>query len=175
MQVELTDATLTCYVEEKVRAGDFPTASSVVEHALTWMMRIDALCEAAFKGNLSEVKRLLEDDVPANAANHWGRTPLSLAEDVDVIRELLTAGARPDAAGENLLHGWVDAACDAMHQYRRIEPLPEHMEILRLLIAHGADPLAADEAHATALDVAQRYRCAPVIRFLEAAARKAAE
>ena len=128
----------------------------------------DDLCDGARVGNLLEVERLLAAGVSPDAGDRRGIKPLHQAEDVEVIRLLLDAGATigPNE-GWTLLHMWVDAACDVMHQLNLPEPKPDVMEILRLLLVHGADPNARDAQHGTPLDLARRYRCEPVIRSLE--------
>src|SRR5688500_2465267 len=127
----------------------------------------DDLCDAARVGNLAEVKRLLAAGVPPDAGDRRGIKPLHQAEDVEVIRFLLDAGATIGNDGSALLHMWVDAACDVMHQLNLPEPEPDVMEILRLLLAHGADPNVRDPRNGTPLDMARRYRCEAVIRLLE--------
>jgi ankyrin repeat protein len=128
----------------------------------------DDLCDAAGDGNLAEVKRLLADGVSPDAVDRRGNRPLHQAEDVEVIRLLLDSGATiAPNEGWTLLHMWVDATCDVMHQLNLPEPELDDMEILRLLLAHGADPHTRDPQHGMPLDVARRYQCEPVIRLLE--------
>ena len=128
----------------------------------------DDLCDAAGDGKLAEVKRLLAEGVSPDAVDRRGNKPIHQAEDVEVIRVLLDAGATIGPhEGWTLLHMWVDAACDVMHQLNLPEPKSDHMEILRLLLTHGANPNARDAQHGTPLDIARGYGCEPVIRLLE--------
>jgi ankyrin repeat protein len=53
-----------------------------------------------------------------------------------------------------------------MHQLSLAGPEPDTMEILTLLLAHDADPLARGVQGHSALDLARSYRCEAVIRFL---------
>jgi ankyrin repeat protein len=54
-----------------------------------------------------------------------------------------------------------------MHQLDLSEPKPDHMELLRLILARGANLDARDAEHGTPLDVARRYDCEPIVRLLE--------
>jgi ankyrin repeat protein len=97
-----------------------------------------AIVRAADKGNLEEVRRLVQQDRGLLDANDDSWTPLTAAAsrgDVDIIRYLVEEGAELDLRDPD---GWtaLDLAC----MYGRSEVVP-------LLLAHGANAVApGDEA-----------------------------
>ncbi|KAM6224332.1 ankyrin repeat domain-containing protein 31 [Rhynchocyon petersi] len=100
---------------------------------------------AAKRGNVSEVKALLDSRAQVNLKDNAGWTPLHEASSEgsnDVIVELLKSGA--DINSENLdgilpLH---DAATK------------NHLKVAETLLQHGANPNQKDQNQKTALDVA---------------------
>ena len=98
--------------------------------------KAEALGEAARKGDVTAVKKLLDEGVDVNTKYRYNRTALSFACDrghVEVVKVLLDRGA--DVNIKDTFYGatpltW--AAGPAM------ERTPQHAEIVALLLKHGA-------------------------------------
>jgi uncharacterized protein len=122
------------------------------------------LHQAAFSGNVADVKRLLSAGADVNATNDYGVTAMQLAADTgnaELIRLLLKAGAdasSPNPEGETALHliartGNVDAAklllkagaaVDARENFGGQTPLMwavarRHPAMVEFLASKGAD------------------------------------
>jgi hypothetical protein len=98
--------------------------------------KADALAEAARKGDPVVVKKLLDDGVDVNTKFRYGATALSYACDrghLDVVKLLLDRGA--DVNVKDTFYG-------AMPLNWAVSPAmgrkPQHPEIVRLLLQHGA-------------------------------------
>ena len=99
--------------------------------------KADALAAAARKGDAATVKQLLDEGVDVNTKYRYGATALSYACDrghVDVVKLLLDRGA--DANVKDTFYGatpltW--AVSPAMDR------TPQHAEVVRLLLQHGAN------------------------------------
>lgn len=92
------------------------------------------MIKAAFSGQASEVKRLLEDGANVNAKRENGMTALmgaSLAGHQEVVELLLAKGAEVDAKVYFFGRGGGATAYDLAAQ-------KEHREIMRVLIRAGA-------------------------------------
>jgi uncharacterized protein len=83
----------------------------------------------------------------------WSRAHLAVEhDDLPTLARLLSDGADvqdPDARGCTLLHHAVDVEVDCAAQGG-----PLHVDTTALLLARGADPLAADPGGQTPLDSA---------------------
>jgi hypothetical protein len=99
--------------------------------------KADALAAAARKGDAALVKQLLDEGVDVNTKYRYGATALSYACDrghVDVVKLLLDRGA--DVNVKDTFYGatpltW--AVSPAMDR------TPQHAEVVRLLLQHGAN------------------------------------
>jgi hypothetical protein len=98
--------------------------------------KTDALAEAARKGDAAVVKKLLDEGVDVNTKYRYGATALSYACDrghLDVVKLLIERGA--DVNVKDTFYGatpltW--AVSPAMGRK------PQHAEVVRLLLQHGA-------------------------------------
>jgi ankyrin repeat protein len=96
----------------------------------------DALADAARKGDAAVVKKLLDEGVDVNTKYRYGATALSYACDrghLDVVKLLLDRGA--DVNVKDSFYGatpLIWAVTPAMGRK------PQHPEIVRLLLQHGA-------------------------------------
>jgi len=98
--------------------------------------KADALAEAARKGDAAVVKKLLDEGVDVNTKYRYGATALSYACDrghLDVVKLLIERGA--DVNVKDTFYGatpltW--AVTPAMGRK------PQHPEVVRLLLQHGA-------------------------------------
>jgi ankyrin repeat protein len=96
----------------------------------------DALSEAARKGDAAAVKKLLDEGVDVNTKFRYGATALSYACDrghLDVVKLLIDRGADVNVK-DTFYHAtpltW--AVSPAMGRK------PQHAEVVRLLLQHGA-------------------------------------
>ncbi len=143
----------------------------------TGMDAIQRLADAAETGDAEQVARLLREGVPADASSTegWSRTALDraiVAEQTDVVRLLLAAGADPDQR------------TGAYHEDMPLRfAAPRGMiDIIRLLLDAGADPdgrlddrqttpliLAAGEGHAAIVEMLLKHGAS--VNYVEGRAR----
>jgi outer membrane protein assembly factor BamB len=128
--------------------------------------REEALWEAAGRGDLAAVRKLLDEGTPVDAKTRYGATALSFACDkgqLEVVKLLLARGADPNA--KDRFYGATPLAWAAQHGA---------VEVARLLVENGANDLGS------ALDLAVEKKAAPLARAvfargpLDAATRAAA-
>jgi hypothetical protein len=111
-------------------------ASSVALRAQATNEKADALSEAARKGDAAAVKKLLDEGVDIDTKFRYNRTALSFAADrghVEVVKLLLDRGADVNAK---------DTFYNATALTWAVNPAmgrtPQHAEVVRLLLQHGA-------------------------------------
>ena len=149
----------------------------------------DALFAAIRRGAVGDVERLIAKGTSPNARDAQGTPALmaaALFADADMVELLLKRGADPDLADESgattLMWSVPDrakiqhllergAAVDARSDTGRTALLvaasyPGTVDVLRLLLARGADLRAQDRAGTTALALAVRSADVDVVRFL---------
>jgi len=101
------------------------------QRKLRWYHYKYPLHDAAYRGNVKKVKRLIQRGAPVNEGDHKLRTPLHLAllkKNKEATSFLLSRGARVnvrDRTGETPLH---------------VAILMENKDLVDMLIRHGADP-----------------------------------
>jgi ankyrin repeat protein len=129
--------------------------------------KADAFAAAVRKGDAAAVKKLLDEGVDVNTKFRYKATALSFACDrghVEVVKLLLDRGADISAA---------DTFYHATPLTWAIRPAmgrkPEHLEVVRLLLAKGG--IAADQL-SDALDAATRSNQDEVVALLKAAGAK---
>ena len=105
----------------------------------------DPLVDAAFNGNIEEVRRLIGMGHDVNTEPLHRYTPLHAAiENVepDVVRLLLASGANVNLQGSTkwspIFHA-VEIACEAAHQRESNDLSPAALSVIELLLDHGAD------------------------------------
>jgi hypothetical protein len=99
--------------------------------------KADALSEAARKGDAAAVKKLLDEGVDVNTKFRYGATALSYACDrghVDVVKLLLERGA--DANVKDTFYKATPLTWAVSPAMGRT---PQHPEVVRLLLQHGAE------------------------------------
>lgn len=99
--------------------------------------KTEALAEAARKGDVSVVKKLLAEGVDVNTKFRYGATALSYACDrgnLDVVKVLLDRGA--DVNVKDTFYGATPLIWAVSPNMGR---KPQHPEIVRLLLGHGAE------------------------------------
>nr|XP_056703867.1 cyclin-dependent kinase 4 inhibitor D [Euleptes europaea] len=117
----------------------------------------DRLSGAAARGDLPEVRRLLQDELAhPDAHNRFGKTALQVMMfgNIFVAQELLKQGANPnvqDASGTAPTH---DAARTGF------------LDTLSVLVEYGADVNIPDASGSLPLHVAIREGHADIVRFL---------
>ena len=130
--------------------------------------KADALAAAARKGDAAIVKKLLDEGVDVNTKYRYGATVLSYACDrghVDVVKLLIERGA--DVHVKDTFYNatpltW--AVTPAMGRK------PQHVEVVRLLLAKGGYEA---ETLSNALEAAQRAEQPEMVALLEGAGAKA--
>jgi ankyrin repeat protein len=127
----------------------------------------DAFAAAVRKGDVAAVKALLDQGVDVNTKFRYNATALSFAADrghVEVVKLLLDRGADINAE---------DTFYHATPLTWAIRPAtgrkPEHLEVVRLLLAKGGIP--ADQL-SDALEAATRTNQDDVVTLLKAAGAK---
>ena len=114
------------------------------------------LANAAKKGDLLEVRRLIAAGANLNQGDYSGGTALMNAADeshIEIVKMLLAAGANPNAVGE---YDWTALMVAARG----------HVEATRMLIAAGANLHAVDNYGATALMKASFLGQAKIAKML---------
>jgi len=98
--------------------------------------KADALSEAVRKGDAAAVKTLLDEGVDVNTKFRYNREPLSFAADrghVDVVRLLLGRGADVNAKDT-----FYNATALTWAVNPAMDRKPQHTDVVRLLLQHGA-------------------------------------
>jgi ankyrin repeat protein len=132
--------------------------------------KLEALSDAARRGDAVAVTKLLDEGVDVNTKFRYDRTALSFAADrghVDVVKVLLDRGA--DATIKDTFYG---ATALTWAVSPAMDRKPSHTDVVRLLLEHGG--FSAD-ALASALRDATREKLADVVALLEKAGAKPRE
>jgi|SRR6266508_4637113 len=98
--------------------------------------KADALSEAARKGDAVAVKKLLDEGVDVNTKFRYNRMALSFAADrghVEVVKLLLDRGADVNARDT-----FYNATALTWAVGPAMDRTPQHAEVVRLLLQHGA-------------------------------------
>jgi len=104
--------------------------------------KADALSDAVRKGDAAAVKKLLDEGVDVNTKFRYNRTALSFAADrghVEVVKLLLDRGADVNAKDT-----FYNATALVWAVNPAMERKPQHADVVRLLLQHGA--LGKDDA-----------------------------
>jgi ankyrin repeat protein len=158
------------------------------------------IADAASKGDMAQVERLLKSGADVNAQQADGATALQWAAyhgDATLVARLLAAGARPGLANRNgatplwlaaargdaavigaLLEGGADAN-ESLPLGRRplmLAARSGNVEAVRMLLAHGADVNAAETERGTTalMQAADQGHAAVVKELIQRGARVAA-
>jgi ankyrin repeat protein len=120
-----------------------------------------ALHRAASRGHLTAVALLLDHGAKVDATDGEDVTPLILASyrgQTDVVKLLLERGAAVNAREKR------NGLSSLSHAVGRGEK-----ELVRVLLAHGADPLLKDAAGRTALERAEANGASEIVALLKQA------
>lgn len=165
----LPEAQIAAY--EAMAAGDCDGALKLIESCpeANWSRYVPSgqtvLHEAAERGCLPVIERLMTAGVPVDQRNDLGRTPLAsafLAGRLDVVEGLLARGAdinAEQAGGRTILHIVAE---------RDIYPLPQ-TQLIAWALDHGVDPAHRMYDGKIALDLAVDREHAEAVRLLRAA------
>ncbi len=130
------------------------------------------LMEASFKGNSEQVSQLIREGVDVNQTGYCGKTALFLVHHLDTVRLLLAAGAKVNVLEEQdpfrvsvfgKCRGWSPLMYAVHHG---------NVDIVKELLAAGADVNLKTTRGDTALKLAQQSSNAEVIQLLKQAGAK---
>ena len=127
----------------------------------------EALSDAARKGDAAAVKKLLDEGVDVNTKFRYNATALSYAADrghVDVVKLLIERGA-----DVNIKDTFYNATPLTWAVNPAMERKPQHVEVVRLLLAKGGIPA---DALSNALAAATQSKQEEMIALLKAAGAK---
>ncbi|MCL7390365.1 MAG: ankyrin repeat domain-containing protein [Thaumarchaeota archaeon] len=117
------------------------------------------LIDAAERGYLEEVRRLLDKGADVNARNDWWETPLHHAANgghLSVVKLLVERGADINARDIN---GWTPLHYAAQNGY---------LDVIEFLVEKGADVDAKNKDGGTPLDLAKKKKHWDIVNFLDA-------
>jgi hypothetical protein len=119
------------------------------------------LFKALGRGDVKEVRKLLEKGANVNAKDIYGWTPLHAAASsghVDVVTLLIEKGA--DVNAKEIFYGWTPLHWAIINGY---------VDVARLLIEKGADPNLRNRDGKTPIDLAREKGYMDIVRLLESA------
>jgi tetratricopeptide (TPR) repeat protein len=130
-----------------------PLSNTPVQATSRW----SPLMEAAFKGDLAELKRLLNAGADVNVKDDDRSTSLMVAASqghMAIVHELIAKGA--DINMQNK-YGWTSLM---------LATSAKHTEIIKLLLSNGADPKIKKRDGSTAFTIAERVGLANLFSLL---------
>ncbi len=119
-----------------------PLLGTATEAAAKW----SPLMEAAFKGDMAKLKKLLTKGADINDRDNDRSTPLMVAASqghAAIVRELLARGADINVQNK---YGWTPLM---------LATAAKHTEIIKLLLSKGADPEISKQDGSTAFTIAE--------------------
>jgi ankyrin repeat protein len=168
------------------------TANLAAQAPVRMTPEIQALMEAAFTGNLEDVRRLVNDGTPVNAIDTEKRTPLMFASfngHAPVAEYLLDVGAEIDSKDSNGRTALMYASSGPFGETVKLlltrgaevnvqgtlegftslmtAAAEGQLEVVRHLLDHGADRSLEDTDGDTALTFARQNGHAEVVKLLE--------
>jgi tetratricopeptide (TPR) repeat protein len=130
-----------------------PLSNTQVEAASRW----SPLMEAAFRGDLAELKQLLNAGAGVNDKDDDRSTPIMVAASqghTAIVHELLAKGAEINIQNK---YGWTPLM---------LATSAKHTEIIKLLLSKGADPKIKRLDGSSALTIAERVGLTSLFSFL---------
>ena len=136
------------------------------------------LHNAASMGDVRRVKELLEKGADPNARDEDGRTPLHEAAGmghVEIVKLLLEHGADPNAEDEDgwtplhvaMFYGCIEVAKHVyIHCPQQRQVKGSLVEVVKLLLEHGADPNAQNKSGETPLHDAACLGHVEIVKLL---------
>jgi len=155
---------------EAATAGNLSVVQTLVAHGADAFVKdkdaVTALMSAASQGHLAVSELLIELGVPVDAAASSGGTALMFASGAGhvAVAELLIAKGAGVNAVVHATPEYLDQVAEAIAAGKKdVEPhkdgvtslhvaaLGGHLEVVKLLLKHGADPRVKDDEESTAL------------------------
>jgi ankyrin repeat protein len=159
-EISLCVLCILCVLHGVVLSGPVALAQTPDDKA-------DALSDAARKGDVAAVKKLLDEGVNVDTKFRYNRTALSFAADrghAEVVKLLLDRGADINAKDT-----FYNATALTWAVTPALERTPKHTEVVRVLLAHGGIP---PEALSNALKAATQAKLEDVAALLQKAGAK---
>lgn len=129
-----------------------------------------ALITATLNSDANKVEELLSQNAYPNALDEHKDSALhmAVARNDLVIADLLlrVGGADPNIAGHDLTRP-LHVLTQVVRCEEKTEEEAAHLPMLKLLLSHGADPLAQDANRQTALDYAKELQLSDFVKEME--------
>jgi len=112
------------------------------------------------KSNFEKVYELIQEGVDINGKYGVGVRPIIAAinsDNPEMLSYIIAKGADVNIDNGLPLYETIDYCIDGMIQDKRSEPYPEHLEMIKILLATGAELDLKNERNERAIDLLVQY------------------